>query len=91
MATHQRPDASVSVSSYREFAPSVLLRQDVICLWAQSISGSAGEYAQRVLPDGCIDIVLINKQEPGGQTVTRFLSPEGLLVGVTSTPSMRRT
>lgn len=30
-----------------------------------------------------------NKKEPWGQTVTRFLSPEGLLVGITLTPSMR--
>lgn len=30
-----------------------------------------------------------NKMEPWGQTVSRFLSPEGLLVGVTLTPSMR--
>ena len=32
-----------------------------------------------------------NKKEPWGQTVTRFLSPEGLLVGLTVTPSMRRS
>lgn len=31
-----------------------------------------------------------NKQEPWGQTVTRFLSPEGILVGVTLTPQMRK-
>lgn len=31
-----------------------------------------------------------NKKEPWGQTVTRFLSPEGLLVGITFTPSMRK-
>jgi Glyoxalase/Bleomycin resistance protein/Dioxygenase superfamily len=30
-----------------------------------------------------------NKKEPWGQTVSRFLSPEGLLVAVTFTPSMR--
>ena len=30
-----------------------------------------------------------NKTEPWGQTVSRFLSPEGLLIGVTFTPSMR--
>lgn len=29
------------------------------------------------------------KREPWGQTVSRFMSPEGLLVGVTLTPSMR--
>jgi hypothetical protein len=31
-----------------------------------------------------------NKQEPWGQTVSRFLSPEGILVGITLTPSMRK-
>ena len=30
-----------------------------------------------------------NKIEPWGQTVSRFISPEGLLVGVTFTPSLR--
>jgi hypothetical protein len=35
-------------------------------------------------------ILVKNKKEPWGQTVTRFLSPEGLLVGITLTPSMRK-
>ena len=30
-----------------------------------------------------------NKKEPWGQTVSRFLGPEGLLVGITFTPMMR--
>ena len=30
-----------------------------------------------------------SKQEPWGQVVSRLLSPEGLLVGITFTPSMR--
>jgi hypothetical protein len=30
-----------------------------------------------------------NKMEPWGQIVSRFISPEGLLVGITFTPSMR--
>jgi hypothetical protein len=34
-------------------------------------------------------LLVKNKKEPWGQTVTRFLSPEGLLVGLTITPSMR--
>jgi catechol 2,3-dioxygenase-like lactoylglutathione lyase family enzyme len=32
-----------------------------------------------------------NKTEPWGQTVSRFIGPEGLLVGITFTPSMRPT
>jgi catechol 2,3-dioxygenase-like lactoylglutathione lyase family enzyme len=30
-----------------------------------------------------------NKKEPWGQTVSRFLDPDGLLLGLTFTPSMR--
>ena len=31
-----------------------------------------------------------NKKEPWGQTVSRFIAPEGLLVGITFTPTMRQ-
>ena len=34
-------------------------------------------------------MLIKNKKEPWGQTVSRFISPEGVLVGVTFTPSMR--
>ena len=34
-------------------------------------------------------MLIKNKKEPWGQTATRFVSPEGLLVGVTVTPLMR--
>jgi len=34
-------------------------------------------------------MLIKNKKEPWGQTVTRFISPEGLLVGVTVTPLIR--
>src|SRR5579872_7290375 len=52
------------VSSYREFPPAGALREQVLCLWTQSIAGSPGEHAHRVLPDGCIDIVFINHDAP---------------------------
>jgi hypothetical protein len=35
-------------------------------------------------------MLIRSREEPWGQTVSRFLSPEGLLVGVTFTPSMRK-
>jgi len=35
-------------------------------------------------------MLIKNKKEPWGQTVSRFISPEDLLIGVTFTPSMRR-
>ena len=31
-----------------------------------------------------------NRKEPWGQTVSRFITPEGLLLGITFTPSMRK-
>jgi len=35
-------------------------------------------------------MLLKNKEEPWGQTVSRLLSPEGLLIGLTFTPTMRK-
>jgi catechol 2,3-dioxygenase-like lactoylglutathione lyase family enzyme len=35
-------------------------------------------------------VLLAAKQEPWGQTVTRLLGPDGLLVGITYTPSLRQ-
>ena len=34
-------------------------------------------------------MLIKNKREPWGQTVSRFISPEGLLVGITCTPLLR--
>jgi catechol 2,3-dioxygenase-like lactoylglutathione lyase family enzyme len=34
-------------------------------------------------------MLLAAKKEPWGQTVTRFIGPEGLLIGITFTPWMR--
>lgn len=34
-------------------------------------------------------MIVRNKREPWGQTVSRFLSPEGLLIGIAVTPAMR--
>lgn len=36
-------------------------------------------------------MLIKNKTEPWGQTVSRFLSPEGLLIGVSYTPWMRQS
>ena len=35
-------------------------------------------------------MLIKNKKEPWGQTVSRFTSPEHLLVGLTFTPAMRK-
>jgi AraC-like DNA-binding protein len=46
-------------STYREFRPSPELERYLVCLWTQTTHSQA-EFAQRVLPDGCVDVVLMN-------------------------------
>jgi len=47
------------------------------------------ETATAALESAGYRILVRNRTEPWGQSVSRFLSPEGLLVGVTLTPEMR--
>jgi hypothetical protein len=47
------------------------------------------EKATAALESDGYRMLIKNKKEPWGQIVSRFISPEGLLVGVTFTPSMR--
>ena len=47
------------------------------------------EKAMAALESRGYRMLIRNKREPWGQTVSRFISPEGLLVGVTFTPAMR--
>jgi glyoxalase-like protein len=49
------------------------------------------EAASRELEDRGYKLLVSNRTEPWGQVVSRLLSPEGLLVGVTMTPWMRKT
>lgn len=49
------------------------------------------EEATAVLEAKGYRMLVKNKKEPWGQTVSRLLSPEGMLLGVTFTPSMRET
>jgi catechol 2,3-dioxygenase-like lactoylglutathione lyase family enzyme len=47
------------------------------------------ETATRELEERGYRLLVRNRTEPWGQVVTRLLSPEGLLVGLTVTPWMR--
>lgn len=47
------------------------------------------EAATAALESSGYRMLVKNKKEPWGQVVSRFLSPEGLLVGITFTPLMR--
>jgi AraC-like DNA-binding protein len=59
LAAHRQ----AAVSEYCEFRVPRELANHFLCLWTQAIVGS-GEYKHRVVPDACIDIVLINDEPP---------------------------
>ena len=58
------PQPPRNLSEYTEFPAPAPLADRFLCLWTQTIIGSQGDYPQRVLPDACIDIVLINDEKP---------------------------
>jgi catechol 2,3-dioxygenase-like lactoylglutathione lyase family enzyme len=47
------------------------------------------EKATEELKSQGYELLVATRKEPWGQVVTRLLGPEGLLVGITHTPSMR--
>jgi len=51
--------AGGDVSDYREYRPPLPLAEHFLCFWTQTVSSQA-EFPQRVLPDCCVDIILIN-------------------------------
>jgi catechol 2,3-dioxygenase-like lactoylglutathione lyase family enzyme len=48
------------------------------------------EQATAELKSQGYELLIGNRKEPWGQTVTRMLGPEGLLVSISHTPSMRQ-
>ena len=58
--------------------------------WLEFDVEDVGE-ATRELERAGYRLLVANREEPWGQAVTRLLSPEGLLVGVTRTPWPRGT
>ena len=55
------PDTARAPSDYVEYAPSEALRPFVVCFWTREATGAraaAPGQVHRILPDGCIDIVL---------------------------------
>src|SRR5258708_24657242 len=80
-----------AVSDYREFPPPSALASYLLCLWTQGIVGSRGEFAERVLPDGCVDVVVINEGDPVvfGPWTEPFvarLAPGTMIVGARCPP-----
>jgi len=56
---NRKQDIGVAISSYRKFRPPPALAEFLLCFWTQTIGSSYG-FTQRVLPDCCVEIVLMN-------------------------------
>jgi AraC-like DNA-binding protein len=52
--THADPP---SAASYSEWSVVPALRESVACVWAAQIGAEGERHVQRVIPDGCIDLV----------------------------------
>jgi AraC-like DNA-binding protein len=58
------PIGAAPSSIYREYAPLPVLRSHLVCVWTLEIGRSSRPHRQRVLPDGCADIIWIGETPP---------------------------
>lgn len=63
-------------TAYREIAPPAAARAHLVCLWTQEVGAGDGVHAQPVHPDGCVDILWVNDDEPqvAGPSTRTFLA-----------------
>ncbi len=84
-------DAGRTVSDYREFPAPLALAEYLLCFWTQTIRSPVG-FAQRVLPDCCVDILLINDVPlvvgPWTEPFVAPLPPGTNIIGVRCHPGL---
>lgn len=94
--------SSNKIDGVKEFAMWPLSQAAQSCFgtqkWPDDIPAPQGwmefdvadiEVATQELVDAGYELLVSNHLEPWGQTVTRFLGPEGLLLGLSHTPWLR--
>jgi AraC-like DNA-binding protein len=78
-------------SEYHEFVPPVALRGYFVCFWTQTIHSKI-RFAQRVLPDCCGDILLVNEVPmvvgPWSEAFVAALAPGTTIVGARCHPGL---
>jgi AraC-like DNA-binding protein len=83
-----------AASEYREFLPQSALSEYLLCFWTQTISPHVA-FAQRVLPDCCVDILLVNDVPTvvGPWTVpfVASLPPGTIIVGARCHPGLAKS
>ncbi len=81
----------IAPSEYREFLPPLALSEHLLCLWTQTIRPTV-EFAQRVLPDCCVDILLINEVPtvvgPWTKPFVASLPPGTIIIGARCHPGL---
>jgi hypothetical protein len=78
-------------SEYREFPVSPELAPWLACTWMQVIGRGDADYLQRVLPDGCADLLWIDDRAarvvgPATIAVVEVLAPGSSIMGVRLRP-----
>jgi AraC-like DNA-binding protein len=83
--------AGAVASDYREFPAPRVLSEHFVCFWTQTVSPRI-EFAQRVLPDCCIDVVLVNEVPmvagPWTKPFVARLAPGTKIVGARLHPGL---
>jgi AraC-like DNA-binding protein len=78
---------------YREYPPSPALKSQLVCAWTLEICAGDRPHRQRILPDGCSDIVWIGEARPivvGPMTrsAVSTTDPGTMLVGLRFRPEV---
>jgi AraC-like DNA-binding protein len=92
------PDPTETVtapsSDYREHAPVAALDRHVACVWTQRVGGDR-PMVHRIVPDGCIDIVWLDRflhvAGPDTGPVLAPIPPGSLVVGIRFRPGLAPT
>lgn len=83
-----------TVSDYCEFRPASALAEHLLCFWTQTIR-SPVEFAQRVLPDCCVDILIMNEIPmvvgPWTESFVALLAPGTNIIGARCHPGLVRS
>ena len=81
--THAEPP---SAASYDEWSVAPALRESVACVWAAQIGAAGERHVQRVIPDGCIDLVFCEGElivaGPDTESVELEVAPNRSFVGL---------
>jgi AraC-like DNA-binding protein len=82
-------------SDYRERDPVAALHRHVACVWTQRIGPGSAPLVQRIVPDGCVDIIWLGGRlhvaGPDTGPVLAPLDPGTQIVGVRFRPGLAPT